>query len=48
MHDRVCRVFPPLHLTINDTGVLPVTVHVVYLGHVTTVCLVDNLEKWQS
>ena len=45
MHDGVCRVFPPLHLAVNDTGVFPVAVHVVHLGHVTTVCLVDNFEK---
>ena len=44
MNDRVCGVFPPLHLAINDTGVLPVSVHMVDLGYVTTVRLEYNFE----
>ena len=39
MHDRVGRVFPPLHLAVNDAGVLPVSIDVVYLRHVATVRL---------
>ena len=39
MHDRVGRVFPPLHLTVNDAGVLSVSIYVVNLRHVATVRL---------